>query len=87
MIEKPLSRNLEGIEILKKNVENNLVVLWHIFLDLLHSPNDQKFIQENALGKIYYVRGEFSEYCLIGILMRIIEVFIWLKNQWVEAQF
>ena len=64
MIEKPLSRNLEGIEILKKNVkENNLVVLMaYIFRFTPQVQMIKKLIQENALGKIYYVRGEFSEY-------------------------
>ena len=64
MIEKPLSRNLEGIEILKRNVkENNLVVLMaYIFRFTPQVQMIKKLIQENALGKIYYVRGEFSEY-------------------------
>ena len=64
MIEKPLSRNLEGIEILKKNVnENNLVVLMaYIFRFTPQVQMIKTLIQENAIGKIYYVRGEFSEY-------------------------
>ena len=64
MIEKPLARNLDGIEILKKNVkENNLTVLMaYIFRFTPHVKMIRNLIENNSIGKIYYVRGEFSEY-------------------------
>jgi predicted dehydrogenase len=64
MIEKPLSSNLDGIEILKKNVkENKLVVLMaYIFRFTPQVQMIKKFIEDKAVGNIYYVRGEFSEY-------------------------
>tara|TARA_B100001059_G_C17826125_1_gene581490 strand:+ start:2467 stop:3465 length:999 start_codon:yes stop_codon:yes gene_type:complete len=64
MIEKPLSSNLDGIEILKKNIkENKLVVLMaYIFRFTPQVQMIKKFIENKVVGQIYYVRGEFSEY-------------------------
>ncbi len=64
MIEKPLSSNLDGIEILKKNVkQNNLVVLMaYIFRFSPQVQMIKDLLKNKSIGKIYYVRGEFSEY-------------------------
>lgn len=64
MIEKPLSSNLDGIEILKQNVkESNIVVLMaYIFRFSPQVQMIKKLLENKSIGKIYYVRGEFSEY-------------------------
>lgn len=64
LIEKPLSRDLHNIDKLIENVKkNNLVVLMaYVFR---FSPQVQKMkelIDKKIIGKIYYARGEFSEY-------------------------
>ena len=52
-----------------------------------HVKMIRNLIENNSIGKIYYVRGEFSEYLPDWKIMKTIGVSIWLKNQWVEVQY
>lgn len=64
MIEKPLSRDLQNIDQLKNIVEeNNLVVLMaYIFRFSPLTKKVKELLENNTIGKVLYVRGEFSEY-------------------------
>jgi len=64
MIEKPLSRDLQDIDQLKNIVEeNNLAVLMaYIFRFSPLTKKVKELLNNNSIGEILYVRGEFSEY-------------------------
>ncbi len=64
MIEKPLSRDLQNIDQLKNIVEeNNLAVLMaYIFRFSPLTKKVKEILENNTIGKVLYVRGEFSEY-------------------------
>ena len=64
LIEKPLSSNLEGVKNLKKIIEeNNLTTMIAYVFRLTPSIKFVKEkIEKNEIGKILYLRGEFSEY-------------------------
>ena len=64
MIEKPLSRDLQDIDQLKNIVEeNNLAVLMaYIFRFSPLTKKVKEILEKNTIGRVLYVRGEFSEY-------------------------
>ena len=64
MIEKPLSRDLTDIDILKEVVTKNklIVVMAYIFRFSPITKKVKDLIENKAIGDILYVRGEFSEY-------------------------
>ena len=64
LMEKPLAHNLDGIDDLTKVVkENNVVVLMaYIFRFSPITKKVKQLLDSNAIGKILYARGEFSEY-------------------------
>lgn len=64
MIEKPLARDLEGIETLLEIVKANNIITFiaYIFRFAPSVKYLKSLIEQNSIGKIYYVRGEFSEY-------------------------
>jgi predicted dehydrogenase len=64
LMEKPLAHNLEGIDEFIKVVEENKVVILMAYI-FRFSPLTKKvkeLLDSNAIGKVLYVRGEFSEY-------------------------
>jgi len=64
LMEKPLAHNLEGIDEFIKVVKENKVVILMAYI-FRFSPLTQKvkeLLDSNAIGKVLYVRGEFSEY-------------------------
>ena len=67
MIEKSLARNLDGIEILKNVKENNLTVLMaYIFRFTPHVKMIKNLIENNSIGKIYYVEVNSPNICQIS---------------------
>ena len=64
LMEKPLAHNLDGIEEFKSLVQkNNIVVLMaYIFRFSPLTDKVKELITSNAIGKVLFVRGEFSEY-------------------------
>ena len=64
LMEKPLADNLEGIEEFKAEIEkNNVVVLMaYIFRFSPLTEKVQEILNSGVIGKVLYVRGEFSEY-------------------------
>jgi len=64
MIEKPLSNNLDNCPELQKIVSDNdiIVMIAYVFRFSPLTQKVKKLIEDNAIGKVLYVRGEFSEY-------------------------
>ncbi len=64
LMEKPLAHNLDGIEELKSSAKkNNIVVLMaYIFRFSPLTDKVKELLASNAIGKVLFVRGEFSEY-------------------------
>ena len=64
LMEKPLAHNLDEIEEFKSLVQkNNIVVLMaYIFRFSPLTDKVKELIASNAIGKVLFVRGEFSEY-------------------------
>jgi len=63
-IEKPLARDLEGIDGLQRAVEDNgvVVLMGYIFRFLPLTAKVRELLDADAIGKVLYARGEFSEY-------------------------
>ena len=64
LMEKPLAHNLDGIDEFKSLVrKNNIVVLMaYIFFFFSLTDKVKELLASNAIGKVLFVRGEFSEY-------------------------
>ena len=64
LMEKPLAHNLEGINELKSAISNKKVTLLMAYI-FRFSPLTKKvkeLLNSGAIGKVLYIRGEFSEY-------------------------
>ena len=64
LMEKPLAHNLDGIEEFKSLVKKNKIVVLMAYI-FRFSPLTDKvrdLLASNAIGKVLFVRGEFSEY-------------------------
>ena len=64
LMEKPLAHNLEGINELKSLIiKNNITLLMaYIFRFTPHTNKVLELLKSGVIGKVLYVRGEFSEY-------------------------
>lgn len=64
LMEKPLAHNLEGVQLFKKLVKNNkiIVAMGYIFRFSPLTAKVKELLEKKAIGRILYVRGEFSEY-------------------------
>ena len=64
LMEKPLAHNLDGIDEFRSLVEqNNVVVLMgYIFRFSPLTDKVLELLNSNVIGKVLFVRGEFSEY-------------------------
>ncbi len=64
MMEKPLSRDLEGINSFKTLVQQNdvQVLMAYIFRFSPLTDMVKSLLESNEIGKVFFVRGEFSEY-------------------------
>ncbi|MDC0476532.1 Gfo/Idh/MocA family oxidoreductase [Alphaproteobacteria bacterium] len=64
LMEKPLAHNLDESNLLRRLIEENELVLLMAYI-FRFSPLTslvKKMLSENRIGKVLYVRGEFSEY-------------------------
>jgi predicted dehydrogenase len=64
LMEKPLAHDLEGIEELKAAVEKNkiVVLMAYIFRFSPLTTKVRELLESGVIGKVLFVRGEFSEY-------------------------
>jgi len=64
LMEKPLDRDLTGIEDFRKAVADNnvYVAMAYIFRSTPLIDKVRSLLAEDVIGKVLYVRGEFSEY-------------------------
>ncbi len=64
LMEKPLAHDLEGIEEFKAAVEKNKVVVLMAYIFRFSPLTDKvrELLESGVIGKVLFVRGEFSEY-------------------------
>lgn len=64
LVEKPLCRDLAGVEDFRKAVKDKgvFVAMAYIFRSTPLADKVKELLAANAIGKVLYVRGEFSEY-------------------------